>query len=111
MRKKTARVSLILSTCPNSRVAKRIANALVREKLAACVSIVPALHSIYRWKGKVESAREVLLIIKARTADYSRIEARLQGLHPYELPEIISVGITGGSRRYLHWVEDPDQVQ
>src|SRR3954465_13121560 len=87
---------LIFSTCPNLRVAKRIAAALVNEELAACVNILPQLQSVYRWRGKVESANEVLLLIKARGRDYTRIEARIRTLHPYELPEIISVAVASG---------------
>ncbi len=101
---------LILSICPNARVAKRIANILVKERLAACVNILPGLQSVYRWRGKVESAKEVLLVIKARGCDYPRIEARIRALHPYELPEIISVGIASGYSRYLAWIENPDKI-
>ncbi len=105
------RCRLIFSTCPNLKVARRLAAALVQERLAACVNIVPGLHSIYRWRGKVESAREVLLIIKARARDYARIEARLRALHPYELPEIVSVGIAAGYARYLAWIQNPDGIK
>ncbi len=101
---------LILSTCPNTRVARRIAAALVGERLAACVNILPLLRSIYRWRGKVESAREVLMVIKARRRDYSNIEQRIRALHPYELPEIVTVGIAGGFSRYLSWIENPDHI-
>jgi periplasmic divalent cation tolerance protein len=102
---------LILSTCPNRRVAKRVATALVNERLAACVNIVPLAQSIYRWKGKVESAREVLLVIKARAVDYKRIESRIKLLHPYTLPEIIALDIAVGEARYLAWIENPDKIQ
>ena len=105
-----ARYRLILSTCPNSRVAKRIATALVTERLAACVNIVPIAQSIYRWRGKVASAREVLMLIKARQRDYRRIETRLRALHPYQLPEIIGVDIKDGYAPYLAWINNPDQI-
>lgn len=101
---------LILSTCPNIRDAKRIALALVRERLAACVNILPVVQSIYRWRGKVESAKEVLLLVKARASDYRRLEKRLRALHPYELPEIVSVRIANGYSRYLAWMENPDGI-
>lgn len=111
MAKKTpAQVRLVLSTCPNLRTAKRIATSLVEEGLAACVNIVPGLQSIYRWRGKTESAREVLLLIKLRARNYARVEARIRALHPYELPEIISVGTAGGYARYLAWVDDPGSI-
>lgn len=102
---------LILSTCPNVRVAKRIASALVHERLAACVNILPVLQSIYRWRGKVESAKEVLLVIKARGAAYRSIEARIRALHPYELPEVISVRLATGYSRYLAWIDNPDKIK
>jgi periplasmic divalent cation tolerance protein len=101
---------IILSCCPNIRVAKRIAFALVNERLAACVNIVPVRQSIYRWRGKVKSATEVLMVIKARAGDYRRVEKRLRSLHPYELPEIVSVRIANGYSRYLAWMENPDEV-
>jgi periplasmic divalent cation tolerance protein len=101
---------LVLSTCPNLKVARSIATQLVRERLAACVNVIPALQSIYRWKDKVETAREVLLLIKVRRADYKRVERRIKALHPYELPEIISVGIAGGYARYLAWLGNPDKI-
>lgn len=102
---------LVLSTCPNTRVAKRIATALVKEELAACVNILPALQSVYRWRGKVESAKEILMVIKIRARDYARVEARVRQLHPYDLPEVISVSIASGYSRYLAWLEDPNNAQ
>jgi periplasmic divalent cation tolerance protein len=109
-KKAPARYRLVLSTCPNLTVAKRIATRLVRDRLAACVNIVPLAQSIYRWRGKVESAREVLLLVKIRRGDYKRVERRIEALHPYELPEIVSVGIAEGYARYLAWLGDPDRI-
>ena len=108
MPKKSAH-RLILSTCPDRRTAKRIAKTLVAERLAACVNLVPAVESIYRWKGKIESATEILLVIKARAADYKRIDARLRSLHPYSLPEVIAIDIADGDTRYLAWISNPDK--
>lgn len=112
MRKKLPhRYHLVLSTCPNLRVGRHIATALVSERLAACVNLIPVARSIYRWRGKVESAKEVLLVMKIRAADYRRVEARIKVLHPYELPEIVSVGIASGYARYLAWLENPDRIK
>jgi periplasmic divalent cation tolerance protein len=108
---KKAAYRLILSTCPDRRTAGRLAKRLVGERLAACVNVIPVARSVYRWKGKIESAKEMLLVIKARAADYKRIEARIRMLHPYTLPEIIAIDITQGSARYLAWIKDPDKVQ
>ncbi len=101
---------LVLTTCPTPRTAKRIARALVSERLAACVNIVPVAQSVYRWRGKVETAREWLLIMKTRVKDYAALETRLRALHPYELPEVIAVPIAGGSARYLAWINNPDRI-
>ncbi len=95
---------LILSTCPDTEVAERIADTLVDQKLAACVNLVPGLRSVYRWKGQRERAEEVLLIIKSRTQDYSAVEKALRALHPYELPEIIAVPVSAGLPAYLAWL-------
>jgi periplasmic divalent cation tolerance protein len=102
---------LVLTTCPNARVARRIARVLVEERLAACVNIVPLAQSVYRWRGKVESAREWLLVIKSRAAAYTALERRLRALHPYELPEVVAVPIAGGYARYLAWIVNPDKVE
>ncbi|MDA1106982.1 MAG: divalent-cation tolerance protein CutA [Proteobacteria bacterium] len=95
---------MVLCTCPDQDTALNIANALVDNKLAACVNIVPGLHSVYRWKGARENAEEVLLIIKSRADDYAPLETTVRALHPYELPEIIAVPINTGLPAYLAWV-------
>ena len=100
---------VVLSTCPDMDSAQRIAHALVAERLAACVNIVPVAQSIYRWRGKIESASEQLLIIKGRVRDFRTLEKRLRALHPYELPELLAVPINDGSRPYLAWLADPDR--
>ncbi len=102
------RYQLVLTTCPNTRTARRLARALVGERLAACVNILPVEQSVYRWKGRIESARERLLVIKAERRAYAAIEKRLRALHPYELPEIIAVPIIAGLRAYLGWISRPD---
>ena len=96
---------IVFTTCPDSGTAQRIAEALVDRDLAACVNNVPGLRSVYRWKGKRESADELLLIIKARAADYAKLEALVRELHPYELPEIVAVSIETGLPAYLKWIE------
>ena len=66
---------------------------------------------VYRWRGKVASAKEILMVIKIRARDYARVEARVRQLHPYDLPEVISLSIASGYSRYLAWLEDPNNVQ
>lgn len=101
---------LVLTTCSDVATAERIAQALVSERLAACVNILPIAKSIYLWKGQVESAAEHLLIIKSLMRGYHEIEKRILELHPYELPEVIAVPVTGGFADYLAWIRDPDKT-
>jgi len=98
--------TLVLSTCPDRDSARQLAERLVAERLAACVNIVPGLESVYEWKGKIESDSEVLLIIKTRLDYYERVEATIQQHHPYELPEILKVCLSGGLQDYLDWIDN-----
>ena len=93
-----------LCTCPDPQTAGRIAAALVEERLAACVNVLPGLRSVYRWQGKVESAEETLLLIKTTQDRLERVSARIVELHPYELPEVIAVEAAGGLPAYLDWI-------
>ncbi len=93
-------------TCENRRQAERIAHALVEERLAACVNVLEAsVRSVYRWQGKVERARETLLLIKTAKSVFPRLERRVRQLHSYQTPEIIALPIVAGSRAYLAWME------
>jgi len=93
-----------LCTVPDQDTATRIAEALVTEQLAACVNIIPAIQSVYRWEGTVEHDEELLLLIKTSSTVWPLLEARILALHPYELPEIISVRIQDGNNNYLNWI-------
>ena len=98
---------LVLVTCANAVEARRIARAVVEARLAACVNILPgAVTSIYRWKGKVESARERLLLIKTSRKRLAKLQAVVERLHSYDVPEFIALPITAGSRAYLAWLEE-----
>jgi periplasmic divalent cation tolerance protein len=96
---------VVFSTFPDVETARRIGRALVEEKLAACANILPQVESIYRWKGAVETAAEVMALIKTTTWKYQLLEARIRELHPYEVPEIVSVRIDSGHTEYLRWIE------
>lgn len=97
----------VLVTCGSAPEARRIARALVERRLAACVNILRApVESVYRWKGKVESAREVLLVIKTTRKRFAALEAEVRRLHSYDVPEIIAVPVVRGSRKYLAWVSE-----
>jgi len=95
---------LVYITCGSEENARHIATTLVEEKLAACVSIMPGIESVYRWEGKLESAPEFLLMIKTRREMLTPLRERVCKLHQYELPEIITVPIDGGLEAYLEWI-------
>jgi len=95
---------LVLTMLPNADAAVSVARTLVAEKLAACANILPAARSIYRWKGKVEDANEVLVLIKTRSEHFDRVRARILELHPYEVPEVLSIPVEQGYYPYLEWL-------
>ena len=97
-------VLLLFSTCPDRACAERIADALVGQRLAACVNILPGVGSVYRWQGAIERADEVLLLIKTTRERYPALEAALTAVHPYELPELVAVEAAAGLPGYLAWV-------
>lgn len=99
-------VLLCLCNCPDAASASIIAKALVAERLAACVSQLPGLQSTYRWEGAIEHADEVMLLIKTGADRLDAVTARVQALHPYELPELIAVEAAGGLAPYLAWVAE-----
>jgi periplasmic divalent cation tolerance protein len=100
----TSQVLLVCSNAPSLEVAKKIAAHLLEHKLAACVNILPHMHSMYHWEGVLEEATEVAMQIKTTQACYSKVEAVIQALHPYTVPEIIALTVTGGAPAYLDWV-------
>jgi periplasmic divalent cation tolerance protein len=99
-------VVLLLTTVPSTEAGETIARNLVEARLAACVNVLPAMTSIYRWKGAVEHDTEHQLIIKTVRNRVGEIEQRIRALHPYELPECLVVAADGGSTAYLTWVAE-----
>ena len=97
-------VCVVLTTCPDEGTARRIASALVDERLAACVNILPDMTSIYRWQGVVETTPECLLLVKTRRECLEALRRRLEELHPYDVPELVALPVEGGSSAYLKWV-------
>jgi periplasmic divalent cation tolerance protein len=95
---------VVLITTGGEEEARKIAELLVTEKKAACVNIVPRVDSLFRWKGKIESARESLLLVKTRASLLSEIISLVKQVHSYEVPEIIALPIIGGSEEYLKWL-------
>lgn len=95
---------LVITNLPDPDSARLMAETLVAERLAACVNILEPCTSVYRWQGKLETTREFPLLIKTPASHYSKLEAAIRRLHPYELPEIIAVPICAGLPEYLTWV-------
>lgn len=97
----------VLVTCASAKEAGRIARVLVERRLAACANILEVpVRSIYRWKGNVETAREFLLIVKTSRKRFRAVRDTVQDLHSYDLPEIIALPISAGSRDYLAWIAE-----
>jgi periplasmic divalent cation tolerance protein len=97
------RTLIAYCTCPDAATAEAIARVLVERRLAACVTLQPAV-SLYRWNEAVERADEVQLQIKTTAARFADLQAAIVAAHPYELPELIAVEVAAGLERYLHWI-------
>jgi periplasmic divalent cation tolerance protein len=100
----TSDAIVVICACPDDEAAVRIASDLVSEGLAACVSRTGPVRSTYRWEGQLRDEPEVLLIIKSIQERFADLEVRLKSLHPYDVPEIIVLPVTGGSVEYLSWL-------
>ena len=99
-------VVLVLTTIAAEADGAALARTLVDERLAACVNVLPAMTSVYRWKGQVEQDREQQVVIKTTRDLLAALDARLRELHSYELPEFLVIATGGGSEAYLQWVEE-----
>ena len=95
---------VILSTAPDADTAEQLSRTLVEERLAACVSRVGDIRSIFQWKGEVEESNEVLLILKSHARVAPKLTQRLAEIHPYEVPEILVLPVAAGSAEYLDWI-------
>ncbi len=95
---------VVLSTCSSREEGARIARHLIAARLAACVNIVPAVISIYRWQGAIEEASEVLLVIKSSRALFAELRDAIAALHSYSTPEMIALEIADGAESYLNWM-------
>jgi periplasmic divalent cation tolerance protein len=101
---------VVLITTPSPEVASAIAEALVRDRLAACVNMVPGITSIFWWENKVQTESEVLMIVKTLRHRYEALADRVRSLHPYTVPEIIALPLAAGNRPYLDWVRESVQA-
>jgi periplasmic divalent cation tolerance protein len=98
---------IVLITVPSQQVGEKIAEVLLEQKLAACVNIIPGIHSIYFWKGTINRDEESLLIVKSRAILFEeRLLKIVQAIHPYEVPEIIALPIIKGLPAYLDWIQE-----
>ena len=96
---------VVFTTCNSEKQAARLARHLVEQRFAACVNILPKARSIYRWKNKIETAAEYVLLIKSRRDLFAAIRAEIQKIHTYEVPEIVAVQVVEGSEAYLGWID------
>jgi periplasmic divalent cation tolerance protein len=96
---------VVLTTCDSPEQAERIARHLVEQRVAACVNILPAVRSIYRWKEKLEDTSELLLVIKTRRDLFARLRSEIEKTHSYEVPEVIAMPVIDGSEAYLTWLD------
>jgi len=101
--------AFILTTVSTEKEGHMIANELVKNKLAACVSIIPKVYSVYEWENAIQNETEVLLMIKTTKAREKEIYQKVQSLHSYDTPELITLPIENGSDTYLRWVENSVQ--
>lgn len=102
---------VVLVTAPSAEAGTAIGRALVDERLAACVNVVPGLTSIYRWQGQREEASECLLVIKTDAARYAALERRVLELHPYSVPEVLALPVEAGAPAYVQWVKESVTVE
>jgi periplasmic divalent cation tolerance protein len=97
---------LVLTTCPNENIAKKIAQCLVEEKLAACVNLIPNITSVYYWDNEIHCDNEVQLVIKTCATKFTQLNKRINQLHPYDVVEVIALNIQQGDEHYLTWISN-----
>jgi periplasmic divalent cation tolerance protein len=98
--------SCVLVTAPNITTARKLASAVLKERLAACANLIPKIESHYWWKGALESSAEVLILFKTRHEKLKALESRILQNHPYETPECIAFDLTEGTTKYLAWIAE-----
>ena len=97
---------LVFTTFEREEEAARVVRSLIEERLIACGNLLPGARSLYRWKGEVEDAREVVALLKTRKQDWAALPSRLHELHPYETPECLALRVAAGAPRYMAWLEE-----
>ena len=106
MPESNATARIVLTTAASPEEARRIARALVEERLAACATLIPAVESIYRWQGRIETSAETMLLLKTEMAQLKALEDRLLALHSYDTPEFLVLPVEAGNEKYLRWLSE-----
>ncbi len=100
----TSSARIVMTTVASAEEATRLGRALVEERLVACATLLPGIHSIFRWQGKIESSAETMLLLKTAADQLPALESRLHVLHSYETPEFLVLAVESGSHPYLAWL-------
>jgi periplasmic divalent cation tolerance protein len=100
---------VVFITCPDIEEGKKIADLLLKDRLAACVNIIPNVSSKFWWEGKIQEAEEVLLIVKTKKSVLKKLIKKVKETHSYSLPEIIALPIVGGSKDFIRWIDEETQ--
>lgn len=103
---RTDDIVVILVTAPDAESGRRVARDLLDRRLVACANLVPGIRSMFWWKEALEESEEVLVLLKARGSDVGAIAARVEEVHPYEVPEVLALPVTRGLEAYVNWVHD-----
>ncbi len=96
---------IVICTSPSAKISIQIAEECIKKRIAACCNIVPGITSVYEWQGKIEKSDEQLLILKSTEENFKALENTINSLHPYDVPEIISLKISNGNEPYLKWIK------
>lgn len=96
---------VVLVTTSNQKEAEKIAQKLLKNRLAACVNIMPKIHSKFQWKGRIENSTETLMIIKSKSALFDQLVDTVKSSHSYQVPEILALPVRQGFKKYLHWID------
>jgi periplasmic divalent cation tolerance protein len=102
---KSPPIRIVLTTCANADEATRLGRTLVEERLVACATLIPAVQSVYRWEGRIESSTETLLLLKTGADQLAALETRLHEVHSYQTPEFLVLCVEGVSHPYLEWLQ------
>ncbi|RPI71056.1 MAG: divalent-cation tolerance protein CutA [Geobacteraceae bacterium] len=105
MAKNKVEILMVFVTVPGLKDGSRISKGVLNSRLAACVTIIPGVRSMYWWEGKIARANEAMLVVKTTRNQYRRLERKIMELHPYEVPEIIAIPLVAGSPQYIEWVK------